>query len=71
MVRDTVGKRRTLEEPAEPFGRGRKVFCDFQSFDLLPHSRINYSQRSLKCKRGEKRNNMAITHLGEGTAAPA
>lgn len=70
VVGDTVGER-TLKQPAEPFGRGRKVSCNCRSFDLLPYSRINYSPRSLKGRGWGTRNNMAITHLGEGTAVPA
>lgn len=38
----------TGRKAAEPFGKERKVFCNFQSCDLLPYSEINYSLRSLE-----------------------
>ena len=41
----------TGRKAAEPFGKERKVFCNFQSCDLLPYSEINYSLRSLERSR--------------------
>ena len=61
----------TLRQPAEPCGVGRKVGggCNFQSFDLLPYSRINYSPRSPE--QGGRRGAVAIVPLVEGTAVSA
>lgn len=42
----------TGRKAAEPFGKERKVFCNFQSCDLLPYSEINYSLRSLERSGG-------------------
>ena len=41
-------RRETGRKAAEPFGKERKVFCNFQRCDLSPYSEIIYSLKPLE-----------------------